>query len=730
MDYSKPEQLSSLVSGRLPEFVRVDHPTLVAFLSAYYEWLQRNERGGQIVSPMVLQDVIDIDQSINDFITQFKKEYLHDFPEQLATTSSGDPIDVKKLMKNIKSFYRAKGTEKSYEFLFRILFDTGVEFYYPKKDILRTSDGKWFQKTSLKISNSIGNDIFNAVGNLVYQRDSQGRISASAKVVDVSIYQQGQYEIAELTISSRNGTFLPGTLGVEFRSGETLYREQKVYNVVGSITVSNGGSGYSVGDEVVIKSASGDSGQGAKASVSLVTSSGSIRKIKIDDFGINYDTVPSIRVASLGGSGFSGAANISTACDADGYYLNFDGRISTNKVLQDNHYYQEYSYVLKAEVVLDQYSETVRRLVHPAGTAMFGQVLIKRCSRGNLANSTALIRYEVPLIGHYLPYTFNTYDNLYDWFQVPGTAGDEIGTNVKSGYSPTIHNPAINVSVNYGSVTDQNSTYYNLAYSSGGNPITNGFVYNAPTSTNPPIGLTGFSGADPFWIVYEHPNRRIRDIVVARIEKSQLTLSAPHVANPPGFPNWLQLQHWDEWISSTGGSPPEGWTADFYDQTNPVDSKLAFLRYSGNTQFFKITARSFFSVPIGDEFDCRTESPTAYAIPVINITSPLNASSVTGTISGGRKLVVRWSISNYENLIRFGVDGLSKIRVRRSNVINAGNPDGGVSNLLDLNSTTTEFANVNNGTHAISVDIITGNGKPIQGIGDRVVVNYTAPAGT
>jgi hypothetical protein len=730
MDYSKPNQLSSLVSGRLPEFVRVDHPTLVAFLSAYYEWLQRTERGGQIVSPMVLQDVTDIDQSIGDFITHFKKEYLHDFPEQLATTSTGTPLDVKKLIKNIKSFYRAKGTEKSYEFLFRILFDVGVEFYYPKRDILRTSDGKWFQKTSLLISNTIGNDIFNSIGNLVYQRDSNGKIIASAKVLDVSVYQQGQYEIAELTISGKNGTFLSGIIGLEFRSGENIYREQKVYNVLGSITVNNGGSGYSVGDEVLITSAPGDSGQGAKGSVSSVTSSGSIRKIKIDNFGINYESTPSVKVFSLGGSGFSGTANISTVCSADGYYLNFDGRISTNKVLQDNHYYQEYSYVLKAEIVLDQYKETIRRLIHPAGTAMFGQVLIKRCSRGDLKNATTLIRYEVPLIGHYLPYTFNTHDNLYDWFQVPGTAGDEIGTNVKAGYSRSIHDAKIRTTLDYSNVTDVNSIYYNLAYSTAGNPISNTQLFVSATEANPPVGLTGFSGADPFWIIYEHPNRRIRDAVLARIEKSQLTVSAPHISSPVGYRNWLQFQYWNEWISSTGGSPPQGWTADFYDETNPVDSKLAFLRYSGNTQFFKITARSFFNVPIGDEFDCRTESATAYATPVINITSPLNSSSVVGTISGGKKLTVNWTIANYENLIRFGVDGLSKIRVRLSGVLAANNPDGGVVQLVNLNSTTTQFSNVGNGNFNISVDIVNGSGKVIQGIGDRIVCAYSAPPGS
>ena len=46
--------LSSLISEQLPDFVRVDHPRLVDFLEAYYEWMeQKNET---LYSTFVLQD--------------------------------------------------------------------------------------------------------------------------------------------------------------------------------------------------------------------------------------------------------------------------------------------------------------------------------------------------------------------------------------------------------------------------------------------------------------------------------------------------------------------------------------------------------------------------------------------------------------------------------------------------------------------------------------------------
>jgi len=625
MQDNSQRQLSDIVGNRLPEFIRVDHPTLVAFLEAYYEWLQLTDRSGKILSPMVVPDVIDIDHTLDQFIAQFKKEYLHNFPEQLAISkATGQPVDVRKLAKHIKSFYRAKGTEKSYEFLFRILYDVGVEFYYPSRDILRVSDGKWNEKISLKVTNVLGNRIYEALGRIVYQRNTSGEIVSSARVIDVSVYQEGIYDVAELTLTGKNGDFAVGSLGILFDVGEETLQEIRVYSVVSSITITSSGSNYAVGDEVILTTAAGDVGIRAKGSVSLVSSTGAIRKIKMDSFGINYVTAPTVTVNSVAGSGFVGTANVGTLCTAEGYYINNDGRLSTNKVLQDNHYYQEYSYVLKTEVVVDKYREIIRRLVHPAGTAMFGQVLIKRCSRENLSNSTALIRYEVPIIGHYAPYTFQTYDNLQDWFKCVTDAGGITAV----GYSPSAHNSLIT------GIGNRNGLI--------GNPITNriafpctsntthGFEYTAIPSDGLPtlavpleaiassggggtdtldgvLGLRGYQNADPFWIIYEHPNRKILEPVIAQVWREQLT-------------DFLQ---WPERCSVTGGDLSTTW-ADEFDDDPTLEKKYAFVQYNTNSEFRKITARSFFEMPIGTAYDCRYDGDIEISRPVITITSPSN----------------------------------------------------------------------------------------------------------
>lgn len=56
-----------------------------------------------------------------------------------------------------------------------------------------------------------------------------------------------------------------------------------------------------------------------------------------------------------------------------GYYSNNNGFLSDNIKLQDNFYYQAFSYVLKSNQPFEKYKNIVRKTVHPSGMALFGQ---------------------------------------------------------------------------------------------------------------------------------------------------------------------------------------------------------------------------------------------------------------------------------------------------------------------------------------------------------------------
>jgi hypothetical protein len=50
--------------------------------------------------------------------------------------------------------------------------------------------------------------------------------------------------------------------------------------------------------------------------------------------------------------------------------------LSWNNRLQDNQYYQEFSYVIRVAEVLEKYKSIIKSLVHPAGSALFGDYMI------------------------------------------------------------------------------------------------------------------------------------------------------------------------------------------------------------------------------------------------------------------------------------------------------------------------------------------------------------------
>ncbi len=100
---NKLNNLSTLVPYQLPEFIREDHRGIVAFIEAYYEWLDAET--DYLRSPMRLGEIVDVDKTMDIFLSRFKKQYLLDFPETLAfNKKTGKPLDEKILIKNIKDF--------------------------------------------------------------------------------------------------------------------------------------------------------------------------------------------------------------------------------------------------------------------------------------------------------------------------------------------------------------------------------------------------------------------------------------------------------------------------------------------------------------------------------------------------------------------------------------------------------------------------------------------------
>lgn len=299
-------KISNLISSQVPFFVRDDHTTFVRFLEAYYEFLEQED---QVVNSIKqVNTYYDVDLTIDDFSAYLYKTFLKLIPEDVI-------VDKDLILKNIKDFYRARGTEKAARFFMRALFGEEIDFYYPKKDILKASDGKWYIQKSLRVNDtmveSVADDSLTALEHFIgiQIRGSSSNTTALVERVD-RFYEQGTL-IDELVISNIDGTFENGeTVSGSWNDVESVKSiSANIFSgILNTITIVNGGTGYSVGNPVILLS---NTGSGACAYIAQV-STGNISALSIYQSmsGAGYQNTDNVVAFGGGGSGFSGYVSL------------------------------------------------------------------------------------------------------------------------------------------------------------------------------------------------------------------------------------------------------------------------------------------------------------------------------------------------------------------------------------------------------------------------------------
>lgn len=410
--------ISPFIEDQFPSFMKKDYRKLIFFVKAYYEWMEQQGNPGYVLSK--LDTIHDVDNSLEEFYSHFKNTYLEGFPETLATNTSGDKPNKKNLLKQIRDFYGNKGTENAYRFLFRVLYDSDVEFYYPKEDILKTSDGRWVENISIKTTSINGSVLFSAKSTTMYQYDGANNIIASAEVDDVVQYNQDGYIVSEFFLKNLVGNFISSN-PVTFTINNNEYKET-IYNVLSEFYIQTPGSGFRVGDKATITDLNGF---GFSAYISQTGLAGSIKKIGIKNSGINYASTVSLSFISETGILSSAIvfASPSAITRYPGYYQNNSGKLSSTKKIQDGHYYQDFSYQLNTAVGHDTYHAILSELIHPAGMRMFGSVLVNASNDSVSNTSTQATTINGTRIGKYTPYTHGTTIDLRANGATVGTVG-------------------------------------------------------------------------------------------------------------------------------------------------------------------------------------------------------------------------------------------------------------------------------------------------------------------
>jgi hypothetical protein len=421
--------IASIVSSQFPGFVREDHEAFVAFVKAYYEFLQQDYSTD-------LKTLRDIDTTLDEYIKHFKSEYASNIPFVLA--------NERFVLPNIKDLNLAKGSEASYRLLFRLLFDKEITISYPGQQMLRASDGRWEQRVSIFVKIVLGTaeevldktieiitstgSIFTAIhkqvdvgitidGYPVYEffidRKWFGNISIDDRVVydgtfishivptitKLKITQGGKhFKIGELYEVGTTGTILKivktdnegAIINAEIiqYSMDRLYEEGFVYNLVSKTDMERN---LSVSDFIVTVPSLNhkhisftDSTNGTSESFLMNQYDYNIDPIEPTDFFThNYvgellrqtsssNTIESIELALLATIEFK----LGPVSKYPGYYTANNGFLDDAMYIQDSRFYQTFSYVIQLDERLDTYKAAVKTLIHPSGIAMFGEYTI------------------------------------------------------------------------------------------------------------------------------------------------------------------------------------------------------------------------------------------------------------------------------------------------------------------------------------------------------------------
>jgi hypothetical protein len=278
------QKTSLLIPSQLPEFVRdnPDYDKFVLFLQAYYEWLEENDNVTDRTKNIL--NYKDIDETSAEFLDYFYNDFLSYFPKDIRA----DKVKTTKLAKQL---YQSKGTKSSYKFLFRVLYDSDVEFFYTKDAVLKASDGKWYVAKSLKLASNDPN--FLSVANYRIFGETTKSIATIENAVLVG-------SKTEVFISNIERLFQSGEIVrvVDSNNQDVLFDNQllraKLVGQISQIRINsnNRGSLYLPNDPVVVYGGlNSNTGIGATASVGTTTK-GSIQRIKVENGGYGYRETP------------------------------------------------------------------------------------------------------------------------------------------------------------------------------------------------------------------------------------------------------------------------------------------------------------------------------------------------------------------------------------------------------------------------------------------------------
>ena len=241
------DKISIFVKDQFPAFYADNGLIFEKFVEAYYEYLEQT--GQSLDYARNLIEYQDIDQTTSEFLDQFKKLYLEQLPGLIKA-------DDRLTIKHIMDFYRAKGSERAIQLLFRILFDEPASVSNPGDDVIKPSMSDWRLPRYIEVYASNMDKLIELEGLEIIGASS----GAKGFVESISTKIMNGVKSHVIQLSNLRGNFLRGE--VLAKTSDGIQDDMPV--VTGSLSdveIVLGGSDFSIGDTFDLIADTGKQGQ-------------------------------------------------------------------------------------------------------------------------------------------------------------------------------------------------------------------------------------------------------------------------------------------------------------------------------------------------------------------------------------------------------------------------------------------------------------------------------------
>lgn len=290
-------QLTSiLVKDQLPEHIRDndEYQKFHTFIQAYYEWMEQTGKVTERTKNLLSYK--DVDTTTEEFLDYFTNDFLPFFPKDTL-------LSKEEAIKVARQLYQTKGTPASYEFLFRVLFNSDFEVFNTKEAVFKASAGTWYVAKSLKLASSNRN-FLNTKNLRVFGLESKSIATIEAAVL---VGDKTEIFISDIQRLFESGEFIKI---VDSNNQDVLFDDEiltaKIVGQISQIKINTikRGSLYQPGDPVVVYDGMDDpvTGVGATAIVTETTK-GSLQRINVVNGGFGYTLKPNTVVTVIGGGG-------------------------------------------------------------------------------------------------------------------------------------------------------------------------------------------------------------------------------------------------------------------------------------------------------------------------------------------------------------------------------------------------------------------------------------------